>query len=211
MKNTPQQKFWKSQFGIDYTERNIYSPDELDAFYEKNYGVSAMTMNQELLQGLKIESVLEVGCNVGNQLRLLQEMGFHKLTGIEIQSYAVERAREMSHDIEIIEGSVFNLPFPDGSFDMVFTAGVLIHIAPADLPAAMKEIYRVSRRYVKGFEYYSKDHLEIEYRGNMDRLWKGDFAEIYLRLFPDLKLLKRKKYKYLKNENCDELFILTKS
>lgn len=37
--------------------------------------------------------ILEVGANVGFQLALLQRMGFCNLYGIELQPYAVERAR----------------------------------------------------------------------------------------------------------------------
>src|SRR3989344_1722770 len=210
MKDTTQQQFWTSQFGADYTERNIYSPDELDVFYRKTFGVTATAMIEAVSRDLNINNVLEVGRNVGNQLRLLQKLGFQNLTGVEIQPYAVERAKQLTHDIDIVEGSAFELPFPDDFFDLVFTAGVLIHVAPADLPTAMTEIHRVSRRYIRGLEYWSGTHQEIEYRGNKNRLWKGDFADMYSRLFFDLKLLKRKKFKYLENENIDEMFLLEK-
>jgi len=57
-------------------------------------------------------------------------MGFTNLYGIELQWYAVEKAKEYTKGINIIQGSGFDIPFKDGYFDLVITNGVLIHIAP---------------------------------------------------------------------------------
>ena len=45
-------------------------------------------------------------------------------------------------------GDVRRLPFPDGSFDAVLCAEVLEHIPWADLPMALAELQRVTRRGV---------------------------------------------------------------
>ncbi|OGY92015.1 MAG: methyltransferase type 11 [Candidatus Komeilibacteria bacterium RIFCSPLOWO2_02_FULL_48_11] len=208
--NTKQQNFWKSDFGQAYTERSIYAPESLDKFYQATYNTTRSEMNSYFLKDLVIASILEVGCNVGNQLRLLQQQGYSNLTGIEIQSHAVKRARELTKGINIIEGSAFALPFKDSSFDLVFTTGVLIHISPNDIKAALAEIYRVSKKYIWGFEYFSDQYQSIEYRGHKDRLWKADFSKIYLDAFPDLRMMKREKYLYTKNRNIDEMFLLAK-
>src|SRR3989338_5000301 len=210
MKNTKQQKFWQSNFGQEYTERNNYGPKQLDDFYRRTYGLSRSQMNNDFLVKLQVGNILEVGCNAGNQLRLMQKHGFDNLHGLELQSYAVRRAKELTQDINIIQGSAFDLPFKDNYFDLVFTSGVLIHINPKDLKKVMAEIYRVSKKYIWGFEYFSEKHQAINYRGNVDYLWKGDFAKMYLKFFPKLKLLKEKKYKYLASDNLDVMFLLKK-
>ena len=140
MPDTEQAAFWRSKFGDEYTDRNIYSTEELDEFYKKTYNVTATDMYQESLRGLSISSCLEVGSNVGNQLKLLQKLGYQNLYGVEINAYAVQKAKELTKNINIIEGSAFDIPFKDGYFDLVFTAGVLIHIHPDDLRRVMKEI-----------------------------------------------------------------------
>ncbi|MBI2989707.1 MAG: methyltransferase domain-containing protein [Candidatus Magasanikbacteria bacterium] len=209
---TPQEDFWTSQFGKDYSDRNAYStPSELDAFYETTYGISRSSMNSECLNGLSLGPVLEVGCNIGNQLNLLQSQGKGPLYGIEIQEYAAQKARELSKHINIIQGSGFDIPFKDVFFDLVFTSGVLIHVSPDDIRAFMSEIYRVSKKYIWGFEYFSSQHTAIEYRGNQDRLWKGDFSALYREFFPNLRLVKEKRYGYLNSENVDSMFLLEKT
>jgi len=210
-KNTAQEKFWSSAFGRDYSERNNFTnPKALDDFYVKKYGLARSKLNQNFLSGLKIENILEVGCNIGNQLALLQKQGYKNLYGVEIQDYAVERAKELTKNINIIKGSVFDLPFKDGYFDLVFTADVLIHINPKDIKRALREIYRVSKKYIWGQEYFSEKYQPIVYRGNKNCLWKTDFAKLYKNTFPKLKLLKKAKLPYLENSNLDEMFLFKK-
>jgi len=46
------------------------------------------------------------------------------------------------------QGSVLALPFPDGYFDTVLSTDCMEHLAPDDVPTALRELYRVSSRYV---------------------------------------------------------------
>jgi len=212
-KMTQQLKKWSGDFGKEYTDRSIYGPKELDIFYKNMWGVKRSEMNEEFLFEIKknVSSILEVGANVGNQLALLQSTGFKNLYGIEIQGYAVEKAKELTKGINIIEGSAFDIPFKDGYFDMVFTSGVLIHIAPSDINTVLDEIYRSSKRYIWCFEYYADKYTEIGYRGNKNLLWKTNFCELFLDRFKDLALLKEKKFRYVDNDNVDSMFLLEKS
>jgi pseudaminic acid biosynthesis-associated methylase len=77
----------------------------------------------------------------------------------------------------------------DETFDLSFTMGVLIHIAPDDLRRAYRTLYNTSHRYILVAEYYSPKPVEIEYRGHAGRLWKRDFAGEMLDTYPDLRLL----------------------
>ncbi|GEA29291.1 pseudaminic acid biosynthesis-associated methylase [Clostridium diolis] len=212
MENNYQETIWSGSFGKEYTERNIYSPEELDKFYIDTYGVSRTYMNSLFLDKIDKESckILEIGCNVGNQLRLLQNMGFKQLYGIELQKYAVEKAKELTSNINIMQGSAEDIPFKDGYFDLVFTSGVLIHINPKDIKKVLKEIYRCSNNYIWGFEYYSDNYEQINYRGNNELLWKADFSKQYLNEFKKLKIEKYEKFKYMSNDNQDLMFLLKK-
>lgn len=72
-----QESTWLGQFGKDYTDRCTFDPDQLNNLYIREFGISRFDMNSRFLSGLGLEDkrILEVGCNVGNQLRLLQKMG----------------------------------------------------------------------------------------------------------------------------------------
>ena len=74
----------------------------------------------------------------------------------------------------------------------------------------MSEIYRCTKKYIWGFEYYAEEHAEVPYRGNRNLLWKGDFAGMYLTLFEDLRLIKQEHLKYLTGENVDAMFLIAR-
>lgn len=208
--------FWKGDFGKDYTDRSTYqSLEDWDKEYVEWYGVAKTALNEKFLGFLDKETarILEVGCNLGYQLQGLQAIGFKQLYGVELQEYAAEKARKLQKHINIIQGSGFDLPFKDGYFDVVFTNGVLIHIAPEHLLSFTSEIVRCSKKYIWGLEYYSETLQEVNYRGNQGYLWKMDYAQFYLDNFPNLKLIK-KELLHIKVEqekgNVDCMFLLEK-
>ena len=176
----PQLETWSGEFGRAYTERNqIDWQRRLPTF-------------RKILDGLELQRVLEVGCNRGHNLRaFLEILGPEAdILGIEPGRYARELARQLSPGFAVLAGSADDLPLKDASADLVFTAGVLIHIAPADLPRALSEIVRVSRRYILAMEYFSEEPVAIHYRGLDEHLWKRDFLADYLKVEPRLRVVK---------------------
>jgi pseudaminic acid biosynthesis-associated methylase len=208
-KATDQIRKWVGDFGRQYTDRNQSSAAELDESYRTTYGISRTELNRRFLADVpKNARILEVGCNIGTQLLVLKEMGFSNLSGVEIQTYAIEQAKERLQDAQILSASAFSLPFEDKHFDLVFTSGVLIHIAPSDLPAALTEIHRCCKNWIWGLEYYAPQMTEVVYRGNQDLLWKTDYARLYLDTFADLDVVREERLPYLENENVDAMFLL---
>ncbi len=208
---TKQAQNWASDFGKQYTDRNAQSLEEMEQLFVQNFGVSRTEMNARFLEGLSRDiSILEVGCNIGNQLLCLQKLGFSNLTGLEVQPYAAAKAKQRCPGIEIIEGSAQDLD-SDARYDLVFTSGVLIHIAPEDLAQVMANIHSCSRRYIWGYEYWAENLQEVAYRDHRQMMWKGDYAALYLENFSDLSLVKQEKYKYLANQNMDAMFLLKKT
>ena len=212
---TEQIDFWAGEFGEEYTERNSYDAAGWDDFYRKNWGTTKPEMNEKFLGNLaKDAKILEVGSNTGMQLNGLQRNGFTELYGVELQRYAVERSKDFTENVNLIQGSGFDLPFKDGFFDVTCTNGVLIHIAPKDLPKIMGEMYRTSKKYIWGFEYFEDEVTDINYRGNTGYLWKADYAKIFMENFPDLKLVKKEMYPYVSEAekgNTDCMYLLEKS
>jgi len=209
---TAQEAAWKSDFGRNYTDRNTFDIQSLDDLWLRNYGVARSAINQEFLSGIaKNATFLEVGCNAGNQLLLLKEMGWANLSGAELQPYAIEIARSRLPHVTLKQGSALALPWPDRSFDIVFTSGVLIHISPNDLPLAMGEIHRVSKEYIWCSEYYAPEVTQIKYRDRAELLWKMDFARQFQTRFPDLQLVREQRLPYLQTSNVDTVFLLRKN
>ena len=212
--STEQTNFWRGDFGREYTDRNAPPVVEMEEAHKRRFGLTRTELNQRFLGGLdRSARILEVGCNVGMQLRVLQAMGFENLVGVELQPYAVERAKANTSGIGILIGSGMELPFRDNWFDLVFTSGVLIHIAPADHSVIMNEMARCTRRFVWGFEYYAQEIAAVNYRGHEGFLWKGDFAAIFGANVANLSLLQQEFYPYLTESeagNTDSMYLLEK-
>jgi pseudaminic acid biosynthesis-associated methylase len=210
-KVTPQIGHWAGKNGNDYVDRNPLSVEQMQDLYRKDYGVDRISMNKEFLGSLdKKISILEVGANVGTQLQFLHGLGFSKLLGIDVNRHAIEQAKHIHPHVDVIEASGFDLPFKDASFDLVYTSGVLIHISPKDIQDIQREMYRVSKRYIWGFEYYAPTYTDVTYRGKKDLLWKTDFAALFKTEFPDLKLVKEKKYPMTDGVNTSQMYLLEK-
>jgi len=211
MKETKQLKAWKGEFGKKYTLRNPLNIKDIDKLYLQNFGVSRTKLNKEFLGSLsRSMKILEVGANVGIQLMFLQRMGFKNLYGIEINKEAIKLSKSMTKNIYLIYGSTLDIPFKDNYFDLIFTSGLLIHISPFEIKDAMREICKVTKNYIWGFEYYADNYTEIIYRGKKDILWKTNFPKLYLDNFKNLKLVQERKLKYWNNENVNTMFLLKK-
>ena len=155
--------------------------------------------------------ILEVGSNVGFQLASLKNLVFTSLYGIEIQRECVDNSKNLWTGIDIIQGSGFDIPFKENYFDLVFTNNVLIHISPNDIEKVLNEMYRVSSKYIYGFEYFSEQYESVKYRDHKDLLWKTDFEKLFLNKFPNLKSVFSKKYSCLNFKgNTDKAYILEK-
>jgi pseudaminic acid biosynthesis-associated methylase len=174
------ESLWAGHFGDEYVERNIEAAAGRGEFWRKQ------------IAELGPNTALEVGCNVGANLRWLAELiGTEKVAGIDINERALEILRDHIRGIDVRCAAARTLPFPDASFDLVFTMGVLIHQSPDDLDQVMAEIVRCSSRYVLCGEYYAEELTEVPYRGQDGALFKMDFGARYSDLFPQLRLVDR--------------------
>ena len=206
-----QAETWSGAFGQAYTERNCISMSDAEQYYLNNFGITRKEMNLKFLGHLDRKvRILEVGSNVCLELQLLQEMGFENLYGIELQAGAVDLAQKRTSGINVIQGTAFDIPFKDAYFDVVFTSGVLIHIHPENHESIMEEMYRCTKKYIWGFEYYAEKTEKIAYRGHDSLMWKADYSGLFQKQCKGLCLVKQKLYTYLDNENVDCMYLMEK-
>lgn len=92
------------------------------------------------------KAVLEVGVGQGSDHFMFARMGA-KLTGVDLTEKHCQMTRQFlrTFDLEphVVNANACELPFPDASFDHVYSCGVLLLVP--DLPRAMAEIRRVLR------------------------------------------------------------------
>jgi SAM-dependent methyltransferase len=93
------------------------------------------------------KKVLEIGLGEGADSERLIREGAH-WSGVDLTAESIARLqtrltlRKLPYD-ELRQGSVLDLPFADGTFDMVFSHGVLHHVP--EINVAQSEIHRVLR------------------------------------------------------------------
>lgn len=171
------EQLWGGDFGDAYVERNASSGDRRRDFWV------------DLMSQLAVGRVLEVGCNVGGNLRWIAEkVAPEQVYGIDINHKALRILHTELPDVNALYSPARELPFRDRWFDFVFTMGVLIHQPDSTLPLVMNEIVRCSRRYVFCGEYFSDEKTEVPYRGQEGALFKRDYGKIYRETFPELEL-----------------------
>lgn len=84
--------------------------------------------------------VLDAGCGTGGTLQRLQ--GYAFAAGIDACEEALELCRKRGLH-ELVQGSVAEMPFADGSFDLILSFDVLYHRKVKDDMAALKEFRRL--------------------------------------------------------------------
>lgn len=161
-----QELFWTGPQGDAYMERNFVDWWARVPFWSK---VMAKAMPY---------GVLEVGCNAGWNLMAIRACWPQInpfIRGFEINDAAAKAARCAGL---LVKNGTFD-DLTAWSADLVFTSGVLIHIAPENLRESMQKLATATRRYVLAIEYESDVEQEIEYRGERERLWKRPFGKLY--------------------------------
>jgi pseudaminic acid biosynthesis-associated methylase len=180
-----QLRLWRGEFGNAYIERNSDAPEELQ---RRTRLFAAML---RCLAGAPPRSILEVGANIGANLKALRALTGAELLAVEPNAKA--RARMVRSKVlpkaNVLDGIASDIALGDGAVELAFTSGVLIHIHPDDLLASCREIHRVSSRYIACAEYYSPRAEEVLYRGNKAAMFRRDFGGFWLDNFADLRLV----------------------
>ena len=93
-------------------------------------------------------SILDIGCGAGGiDIALVRNHGAGYVTGIDVEDTVLACARalvareSLGARIGLLKVAAGPLPFPPGTFDVVFSKDSIVHIA--DKHALMREVFRV--------------------------------------------------------------------
>src|SRR3989304_3486417 len=159
-------EFWRGSFGNEYHKRNRVDWRSRIPFWT------------DVVDRTGARSVHEAGCACGWNLSAIRRAYPDiKLSGHDINNEAVDQAFRAGLNVQSGVQSKFQLFY--AQVELIFTAGVLIHISPDDIQEMMQNIIETSCDYVLAVEYESDHEEEILYRGHEGKLWKRDYGKLY--------------------------------
>lgn len=152
-------------FNDETYAKSVWTSDKIDRLEadwlkqrEGWYGL----INPYLPNGL--ESMLDAGAGIGIYYPLLK-LKAKRYVGIDLTPEMVERARLRHPDGDFRIASVLALPFGDGEFSLTFCWSLLVHLPVAQIGEALKELWRVTGRYLFFNLYVSLSEGDKEERG----------------------------------------------
>jgi len=178
--STDQENFWAKDFGDEYISRN-----ESQELLASNVSFFAKILDKTQ----RIESLIELGANVGMNIGALQTLLPNtQMSAVEINARAADELKKRHSGVEVVNESVINFE-PRKQWDLVLIKGVLIHLNPEVLVSVYNKMAKMASRYVLIAEYYNPTPVALNYRGHSDRLFKRDFAGEFLDTHADFRLL----------------------
>ena len=145
----------------DYWEQVVYYKKYMFGFGARSRLIAEIVKRNSD----KIESVLELGCNSGNNLQEINNLVPNiKLSGLDLSEPAINFGKTVDKNpAELVAGDLMDLSrFEDKSFDLVFTSGVLLYLSPTDVIKVLKETIRISKRFIFNIELHGKHDCLID-------------------------------------------------
>lgn len=184
------QKFWQASpcdsWFTDEAPGTLAFYRSLDRHRYEVHSRLQKAVGFERTRGLR---VLEIGCGCGSEAELFARAGAD-YTAVDLTNAAVSITRKRFDLLGLkgrfVQGDAENLPFSDGSFDLVYSHGVLHHTP--DTARTIREIYRVLSPAGRAVVmlYYSGS---FNYRVNL-RIIRRLRAHL-LRINPGVKIARR--------------------
>jgi SAM-dependent methyltransferase len=146
-------------FGEEWTKFAAFTPEEIKIVGDEYFDIISTThLNSNSV-------VLDVGCGTGRWTKYVSQIA--KFVEAIDPSNAVVSAAYLLKDVpnvRITQTDAESLPFPDESFDLVFSLGVLHHI-PDTQRAMINCVKKVKKNgYFLVYLYYSLDNRGILYQ-----------------------------------------------
>lgn len=192
--------------GAVETARTYYNSDDADNFYFLVWGgedihiglyqtpeeaISEASRRTVETMADQIEAkgklrVLDVGAGYGGAARYLAKTRGWEVVALNLSEKENERDREMNkeqgldHLIEVVDASFEDIPFPDESFDVVWSQDAILHSGDRD-----KVVAEIARVLKPGGEFIFTDIMEAE--GTPKNVLQPVYDRIHLSSLGSLK------------------------
>ncbi|MBP9691358.1 class I SAM-dependent methyltransferase [Candidatus Woesebacteria bacterium] len=171
--------------------------ETIDA-YDQNAAAWAGSRNQKGVWGnekkkffeyLPSGKIIEIGSGSGRDAQELIAHGYEYI-GTDISKGLLEIAKKRNPHASFSLQSVYNLDFPDGTFDGFWASAVLLHIPKNRIDEALQHLKRILKDGATGFISLKKgdgekmvdgDHVGIDYKRFFSFYEQPEFTEILQR------------------------------
>lgn len=148
-----------SSFGEEWKAFHGFTEADLKTIGDKYFDIVPAEMLNNTMK------VADIGCGSGRFIKYLKGR-YARITGVD-PSQAIFAANELigkDDQVELVQASTDNIPFPDGHFDFVFSLGVLHHIP--DTRKALNDCVKKVRPggHFLVYLYYSLDNKPYYFR-----------------------------------------------
>ena len=89
--------------------------------------------------------ILDIGCGIGHDLKYFHERGW-RVYGIDKNAKNIEKIRTSYGVNSALVGDILQLPFPNDFFNAVYCRNVLHYLKSEEIPVAISESRRVSKK-----------------------------------------------------------------
>ncbi len=169
-----QEVFWSKEYSSEYMKRN--------SIFDIDSGIKAWAKMTQAVPTL--ESILECGSNIGRNIAVLNHLyPSASKSIIELSEGAFKVVTNRYRLLDAFNSSILEADLADRRYELVFTSGVLIHIAPENLMENLKKIYSASSKYILFCEMFSRNPAAVPYRGGNDLLFTRDYGRLFLESF----------------------------
>lgn len=112
--------------------------------YEKDHAYLDTFENDvvfKMLGDLKGKKILDVGCGAGRLIKFLKNASVGEISAVDVSEEMIKIMKKKFPDVEAVKADAQDLPFKDGTFDVVIATFMIVHLETLD--KAFDEIYRV--------------------------------------------------------------------
>jgi len=114
----------------------------------KNHVVCRMFADRILDMAGPVQSALELGCGTASTLEQIRRKTGGRCVGVDNCDPAVAQAQQKFPQLDMQLGDIFNLPFADQSFDLVYSVGLFEHFSWEDQVKLLEIHGRLARQAV---------------------------------------------------------------
>jgi len=129
---------------VEFDEYQImYEAEDTHWWYQGLRGVMFTLLGLRRDKGRRLR-ILDAGCGTGGNIHALRQAGYSDVDGFDFSPVALHFCRQRGLE-SVRQGSITDMPYGEGSYDIIISCDVLNDAGTEDEATALRELYRVLR------------------------------------------------------------------